>query len=91
MLNRSTGKPIERHQRRHVVGQFHQPLEASAAGDVGACQDPGLQEAEQHRQNGRDAGNQQRVPQHAGVVDQVGVIVEAVFLGRKRRRIADVE
>jgi hypothetical protein len=78
-------------ERRHVVRQLHQPLQAPPPGDVGAGQDPGLEKTEGDGEHGGDARHQRGVGQHVIVVDQVGVVVEAVFLGRKSGRVADVQ
>jgi hypothetical protein len=56
-------RPGERaDQRRHVVGQLHQPLELVAARHVGARQDPGEREADQDGHHGGHHRDDQRVP-----------------------------
>ena len=81
-------RPGERaDQRRHVVGQLHQPLELFAAGHVGARQDPGQREADQDGHHRGHHGDDHRVGEDVQVLlEHRDVVGDAVLLGWKRHR-----
>ena len=79
-------------QRRHVVGQLHQPLELLAARHVGARQDPGQRKADQDGHHGGHHRDDQGVPEDRDVlVEDREVVPDPVGFGRERHRIADVQ
>ena len=89
---RGEDRPGERaDQRRHVIGQLHQPLELGAAGQLGAGQGPGGEKADHDRHHRRQAGDKGGVGEDVPVVDQIAVIADAVFGRRKDIGFADVQ
>ncbi len=79
-------------QRRHVIGQLHQPFELVAGRHVGPRQDPGEREADHDRHHRRHHGDHRRVDEHVDVlVEDREVVRDAVFRRRKGHRIAGVQ
>jgi len=74
-------RPSERaHQRRHVIGQLHQPLEPGAARHFRAGQDPGNDKSEQHRHHRRHGRDQRRIGEDVPLLGQRREIAEPPFL-----------